>query len=116
MGRPERPLDPAEGPAAALAHDLRALREAAGRPTYAAMARKAHRSASVLAEAAGGTALPTLETTLAYVAACGGDEREWRVRWEAAKAQVDRTNPAATESEPESAAAPDTPGDQPSAA
>nr|MDT0660384.1 helix-turn-helix domain-containing protein [Micromonospora sp. DSM 115978] len=81
MARSERPLDPAAGPVQAFAAELRRLREAAGRPTYAAMARRAHRSPSSLSEAAGGKRLPTLDTTLAYVRALGGDEAAWTARW-----------------------------------
>lgn len=78
MPRPERPLDPSAGPLEAFAAGLR---ERAGRPTYDALARKALRSATSLSEAAGGRRLPSLDTTLVYVRACGGDENEWRWRW-----------------------------------
>ncbi|WFE44579.1 helix-turn-helix domain-containing protein [Verrucosispora sp. WMMD1129] len=81
MARAERPLDPTADPLQAFAADLRILRDKAGRPTYQALARRAHRSASSLSEAAGGRRLPTLDTTLAYVRALGGDEAEWTERW-----------------------------------
>ncbi|MEV4709881.1 helix-turn-helix domain-containing protein [Micromonospora sp. NPDC049374] len=81
MARAERPLDPTADPLQAFAADLRTLRDKAGRPTYQALARRAHRSASSLSEAAGGRRLPTLDTTLAYVRALGGDEAEWTERW-----------------------------------
>ncbi|MEV2239915.1 helix-turn-helix domain-containing protein [Micromonospora sp. NPDC049891] len=81
MARAERPLDPTADPLQAFAADLRTLRDQAGRPTYQALARRAHRSASSLSEAAGGRRLPTLDTTLAYVRALGGDEAEWTERW-----------------------------------
>ncbi|WP_329007763.1 XRE family transcriptional regulator [Micromonospora rifamycinica] len=81
MARTERPLDPDADPVQAFAADLRHLRERAGRPTYQAMARRAHRSSSSLSEAAGGRKLPTLDTTLAYVRALGGDEAAWTRRW-----------------------------------
>ncbi|WFE96772.1 transcriptional regulator [Micromonospora sp. WMMD987] len=81
MARTERPLDPDADPVQAFAADLRRLRERAGRPTYQAMARRAHRSSSSLSEAAGGRKLPTLDTTLAYVRALGGDEAAWTRRW-----------------------------------
>ncbi|MFJ9520979.1 XRE family transcriptional regulator [Kitasatospora sp. NPDC101801] len=84
MGRPEKPLDPDGGRIALLAAGLRELRERAGRPGYRLMAQRVHFSASTLAEAAKGQRLPSLEVTLAYVAACGGDEAEWRTRWESA--------------------------------
>ncbi|MBQ1028353.1 XRE family transcriptional regulator [Micromonospora sp. C95] len=81
MARAERPLDPTADPLQAFAADLRTLRDKAGRPTYQALARRAHRSATSLSEAAGGRRLPTLDTTLAYVRALGGDEAEWTERW-----------------------------------
>lgn len=40
-----------------------------------------HFSASTLSEAASGKRLPSLEVTLAYVRACGGDVAEWEKRW-----------------------------------
>ncbi|MFI6504674.1 hypothetical protein [Nonomuraea typhae] len=82
MGRRERPLDPAAGPVAAFAVELRMLREKAGSLPYRAMAAQVHFSAATLAAAAAGEKLPTLPVTLAYVAACGGDGRQWRARWE----------------------------------
>ncbi|MFD7031531.1 WD40 repeat domain-containing protein [Streptomyces sp. NPDC059917] len=84
MGRPEKPLDPDGGRTALLAAGLRELRDGAGRPGYRVMAQRVHYSASTLAEAAKGIRLPSLEVTLAYAQACGGDEAEWRTRWEAA--------------------------------
>ncbi|WP_155352792.1 helix-turn-helix domain-containing protein [Acrocarpospora macrocephala] len=84
MGRPERPLDPADGPVQAFAWQLRQLRERTGRMSYRRLARLAHYSASTLSGAANGERLPSLEVTLAYVRALGGDEEEWRARWRAA--------------------------------
>ncbi|RSN15479.1 DNA-binding protein [Nonomuraea sp. WAC 01424] len=75
-------MDPMDGPVAAFAVELRKLREQAGTPPYRVMAARAHFAASTLAQAATGERLPTLPVTLAYVGACGGDEREWRARWE----------------------------------
>ncbi|MDG4817832.1 helix-turn-helix domain-containing protein [Micromonospora sp. WMMD956] len=91
MARAERPLDPDADPVQAFAAELRRLREQAGRPTYQALARRAHRSSSSLSEAAGGRRLPTLDTTLAYVRALGGDEAAWARRWR----QVAAAAPAA---------------------
>lgn len=89
MPRPERPLDPTEGPIAEFAARLRVERERAGRPTYRAMARRAHRSQTTLSEAAGGRALPTWETTAAFLGACGvTDMLEWRSRWERCRDHV----------------------------
>ncbi|WP_328415287.1 helix-turn-helix domain-containing protein [Micromonospora sp. NBC_00389] len=83
MGRRETPLDPKAGPVHRLAWQLRQLRERAGSPSYRVLARRAHYSASTLADAAKGDRLPSLEVTLAYVEACGGDADEWRARWSA---------------------------------
>ncbi|MEW9550653.1 WD40 repeat domain-containing protein [Nonomuraea sp. NPDC050783] len=84
MGRPERPLDPRDGPVQSLAWELRRLREQAGRPSYRRLSHQAHFSASTLAEAASGERLPSLAVTLAYATACGGDRAEWEARWRAA--------------------------------
>jgi WD40 repeat protein len=84
MGRPERPLDPAANPVQAFAWHLRQLRDRTGRMSYRRLARLAHYSASTLSSAANGERLPSLEVTLAYVRALGGDEEEWRARWRAA--------------------------------
>ena len=56
----------------------------AGYPTYRDLARTALFSASVLSTAASGLSFPSLEVTLAFAAACGGDTNEWRRRWETA--------------------------------
>lgn len=84
MGRREGSLDPAEGPVARFAYELRKLRREAGGITYRAMAGKAHYSAATLAQAAAGDRLPSLAVALAYVGACGGDREEWERRWHAA--------------------------------
>lgn len=81
MGRRERPLDPAEGAVARFALELRKLRQEADGITYRAMAARAHYSTATLAQAATGDRLPSLQVTLAYVAACGGDPEEWERRW-----------------------------------
>jgi hypothetical protein len=83
VGRPERPLDPGDGPLQEFALALRQLRAAAGYPSYRVLASTALFSASVLSCAASGLAFPTLPVTLAYARACGGDVAEWRGRWEA---------------------------------
>src|SRR6185312_15663087 len=81
MGRPERPLETTESPIVAFAQDLRALRTAAGNPSYRELARTALFAPSVLSNAASGRRLPTLPVTLAFVAACGGDQAAWERRW-----------------------------------
>ncbi|NUT96041.1 MAG: transcriptional regulator [Saccharothrix sp.] len=93
MPRGERPLPSDGGPVTALAAELRALRRAAGGPSYREMARRAHYSSSALADAAGGRRLPSLDITLAYVRACEGDEEQWRRRWQDAAAESAREVP-----------------------
>lgn len=81
MARKPRPVDPADGPIPAFAYGLRAVREEAGNPTYRALAALAGFSATTLSDAAGGVRQPSLEVTLAYVGACGGDVELWQERW-----------------------------------
>ncbi|MGP4022503.1 nSTAND1 domain-containing NTPase [Actinomadura sp. 3N407] len=82
-------MDPLAGPVERLAWELRQIRERAGRPSYRELARRAHFSRSTLAEAAAGTRLPTLEATVAYAVACGGDRAEWEQRWRLAAEQAE---------------------------
>ncbi|MEV4254530.1 hypothetical protein AB0J52_15380 [Spirillospora sp. NPDC049652] len=91
MGRPERPLDPHAGPVERLAWELRGLRDRAGRPSYRELAARAHFSRSTLAEAATGLRLPSLEATLAYATACGGDAAGWEARWRTAAKELERS-------------------------
>ncbi len=88
VGRSESPLDPTSGPLAGFAHELRQLRRAAGAPSYRALARRAGYSAAALSAAAGGTTLPSLSVTLAYVGACGGSTEEWARRWHELEAKL----------------------------
>ncbi len=88
MPRRERPLDPGDGELLRFAGDLRRLRREAGSPTYRTLADRAHYSPAALSEAAGGRKLPTLDVTLAYVRACGGDAEGWRRRWNALAAEL----------------------------
>ncbi|HYL06775.1 MAG TPA: NB-ARC domain-containing protein, partial [Thermoanaerobaculia bacterium] len=81
VGRRERPVDPAAGPLQAFAHELRELRRAAGSPSYRELALRAYVSDTSLSVAASGTRLPSLEVTLGYVHACGGDAADWERRW-----------------------------------
>ncbi|MEV8092763.1 helix-turn-helix transcriptional regulator [Kitasatospora sp. NPDC085879] len=81
MARRPRPVDPADGPVQAFAHDLRLVRERAGNPTYRVLAERAGFGATTLSDAAGGVRLPSLEVTQAYVGACGGNVDEWTRRW-----------------------------------
>ncbi|MGW0709547.1 nSTAND1 domain-containing NTPase [Streptomyces sp. NPDC002643] len=81
MGRREKPVDPDAGPVQRLAHDLRVLRETAGKPTYRAMAGRTRYSVSALSQAAAGEQLPSLALVLAYVEALDADPGEWEERW-----------------------------------
>ncbi|GAT70732.1 WD-40 repeat protein [Planomonospora sphaerica] len=89
MPRPERPLDPEADALQRFAWELRLLRRQAGNPGYRELARKAHYSATTLAQAARGEKLPSLAVTLAYVQACGGDTGRWRERWHRVAGELD---------------------------
>ncbi|RSM55833.1 hypothetical protein DMB66_35195 [Actinoplanes sp. ATCC 53533] len=78
-------MDGLPGPAVRLAAELRQLREKAGKPGYRQMAARVNYSVATLSAAASGRRLPTLEVTLAYVAACDGDPGEWERRWREAE-------------------------------
>jgi uncharacterized protein DUF2690 len=79
--RPSREVDPSAGPIPRFAYELRKLREQAGSPPYRLLAEQTHFSRATLAAAASGHRLPTIDVTLAYIEACGGDTEEWRARW-----------------------------------
>jgi transcriptional regulator with XRE-family HTH domain len=85
MARPENPVSRGNGPLSEFALALRKLRQQAGGISYRELSRRSYCSASALSEAASANRLPTWGVTKAYVEACGGDIREWRNRWEAAK-------------------------------
>ncbi|MEV4566293.1 hypothetical protein AB0K12_21225 [Nonomuraea sp. NPDC049419] len=78
-GRHARPVAP--DPLQEFARGLRELRASAGGPSLRAMRRRTGHPVAELSAAASGDALPTLKTTLAYVAACGGDRAEWTRKW-----------------------------------
>ncbi len=99
MGRPERQLSGEDTPLTEFAGRLRALRLAAGQPSYRRLAVLTHYSAATLARAAGGQALPSLEVALAYAAACGGDPREWQRAWAAVEGWT-KSRPAAAAAGP----------------
>ncbi|WP_431676655.1 NB-ARC domain-containing protein [Kitasatospora sp. KL5] len=84
MGRPEKPLNLAADPITMFARDLRELRRRAGNPSYRDMSKVALFSPSVLSSAASGHQPPTLQVTLGFVDACGGERAEWKARWTAA--------------------------------
>lgn len=98
MGRQERPIDPDRDPVQGFAFALRCLRESAGQPGYRELARRAHYSVTALAEAAGGSALPSLPVALAYVEACGGDPRVWAAHWRAASTAVSAVSAGSADS------------------
>ncbi|MFF4851465.1 XRE family transcriptional regulator [Streptomyces sp. NPDC001194] len=81
MARKERPLEGEDGPLRQFAAALRHLRHEAGSPPYRDLAARAHYSVATLSGAASGRRLPSLDVTLSYVRACGGDAREWERRW-----------------------------------
>ncbi|MFF1379297.1 hypothetical protein [Streptomyces sp. NPDC058308] len=97
MGRREKPIDPATGPVARFAVELRKLREEAGGIAYRALAERTGYSITALSRAAAGERLPSLALTLSYAKACGGDEQDWERRWRAA-AREESEAAAASES------------------
>ncbi|MFF5516756.1 nSTAND1 domain-containing NTPase [Streptomyces coeruleorubidus] len=98
MGRREKPVDPSAGPVQRLAHDLRLLREKAGKPPYREMAERAGYSTTALSQAAAGDQLPTLAVARAYAEALDADPDEWEARWREADAEL--RAPAADERAP----------------
>ncbi|HEV2639460.1 MAG TPA: hypothetical protein VGX23_30255 [Actinocrinis sp.] len=123
MARKPRPVDPTAGPVQEFAHDLRMLREKAGNPTYRSLAQSAGFGTTALGEAAGGVRFPSLDVTLAYVGACGGDTAAWEERWQqvnrllSVPADADQgtdEDAAVAEAEPAAPALPADPGSPPS--
>ncbi|MFC8914837.1 protein kinase [Streptomyces sp. NPDC057116] len=93
VGRREQPLDPGGGPVVEFAAGLRQLRQDAGSPSYEAMARRVAYGRATLHAAARGRDLPSKDVALAFVRACGGNERavrEWARRWENTKTQLEQ--------------------------
>jgi len=80
VGRPEKPVDPDAGAVQRFAWQLRQLRERAGSPGYRALARRAHYSASTLAEAAKGDRLPSLDVTRSTPDAPWAASVDWTAR------------------------------------
>jgi hypothetical protein len=101
-GRKATPPNPNDGPIAAFAHELWALKRRAGDPSFATMCKLgAAASKSSLAAATRGTALPSWETTWEFVRVLaigrsGADaeetHREWLARWTAASAAIEPTD------------------------
>lgn len=88
MGRREKPVDPDAGPVQRLAHDLRVLREKAGKPPYREIAKRAGYSITAVSQAAAGEQLPSLAVVRAYAEALDGDPDEWERRWRETDAEV----------------------------
>jgi len=116
VGRPERSIDPSEGPIQAFAAELRDLRERAGRPKYAVLAQRSGRSQTTLSEAAGGRRLPTLDTVEAFVRACHGDIATFRRSWHETARSLGQTPETGQEPENEPENEPGTPVNGDSAA
>ncbi|OWV12832.1 hypothetical protein B5D80_01325 [Micromonospora wenchangensis] len=95
--------------------DLARLRRAAGQPSLRRMSATAHYSHTALAGVLSGTRLPSLELTLAFVRACGGDEAAWRDRWhrEAALDQPAAPAPDGSAGEPPGRSTPEVPQSPP---
>lgn len=92
MGRPERPVDPEDGPVQWLAHELRELRRSARGPSYRTMAKTAGFSATTLSRAAAGERLPSLAVVQGYARACGADPGHWARKWKEADAEAGRAS------------------------
>ncbi|MDC2957924.1 hypothetical protein PO587_26040 [Streptomyces gilvifuscus] len=88
MGRREKPVDPEAGPVQRLAHELRLLREKAGKPPYRKMAERAGYSTTALSQAAAGDQLPSLALVRAYAEVLDADPDAWERRWREADAEV----------------------------
>ncbi|MFJ9565235.1 hypothetical protein ACIRQQ_35015 [Streptomyces fuscichromogenes] len=91
MGRREKPLDPEAGPVQRFAHELRTLREKAGRPTYREMARLSGYSTTALSQAAAGEQLPSPAVVRAFAEVLDADPEVWERRWREADEAVRRS-------------------------
>lgn len=89
MGRHEKHLDPAAGPLALFAGELRQMRRAAGSPTYREMSKAARYSPSALSAAASGALLPSEGVVAAYAEACGQDGAAWVARRAVVRARLE---------------------------
>jgi WD40 repeat protein/transcriptional regulator with XRE-family HTH domain len=93
VGRREKPVDPSAGPVQRLAHDLRLLREKAGKSPYREMAERAGYSTTALSQAAAGDQLPTLAVVRAYARSLDADPEEWEARWREADTELRASAP-----------------------
>jgi hypothetical protein len=114
--RPQRDLDPRGGPLVEFARDLRALRDTAGTPKFATMARRTGRSKTALADAAGGQHLPRWETVEDFVRACDADPAPWHQRWLALRVGDAATPSAPAPPDESDASDEERSGDEPAAA
>ncbi|MFF0465215.1 helix-turn-helix domain-containing protein [Streptomyces mexicanus] len=105
MGRQPRPVEAPHPALAALAADLRRLREQSGSPPYRRMAAQANYSASSLSEAASGRRLPSKAVVMAYARACGADPQEWAARWSQVANEVEQPAVIIPQPEPRSSPA-----------
>ncbi len=80
VGRREKTLDRNGEAATELALELRMLRHAADL-TYRQLSSCTRFSTSTLQDALAGHRMPTIQVTLAIVAACGGDTAVWQQYW-----------------------------------
>ncbi|MFD4370097.1 hypothetical protein [Streptomyces sp. NPDC058486] len=110
QGRQEAPIDPAGGPLARFAIELRRLRKECGSPTYRELATWSAKVGSAYSDttfsiAARGQTRPSLPVVLAYVQAClayaKADEQRitqelaaWTSRWEALEEGPAAAHPA----------------------
>jgi hypothetical protein len=92
MGRPEEALDRDGSPVREFAFWLRDLRHCSGL-TYEQLGKSAHYATSTMQAATTGRRFPTLRVTMAFVAACGGDEPAWRAYWAQTRRLLDKEVP-----------------------
>jgi transcriptional regulator with XRE-family HTH domain len=92
MGRPQAPLNRDGSPVREFAFWLRDLRHRSGL-TYEQLGKDAHYATSTVQAATAGRRFPTLRVTMAFVAACGGDEPEWRAYWAQTRRLLDEEAP-----------------------
>jgi hypothetical protein len=116
-GRPQKPVDPGDGPLSALVQALRDLREECGNPTYRTLQRYAGISHQRLAEAARGDQIPSWSVVEGYVNGCrlyrqdkrGGQSRlsgaedlaQWRQLYRDAGGNSPEERPAANRPAPD---------------
>jgi Helix-turn-helix domain len=92
MGRPQETLDRDGSPVREFAFWLRDLRHRSGL-TYEQLGKSAHYATSTMQAATTGRRFPTLRVTMAFVAACGGEEPAWRAYWAQTRRLLDQGMP-----------------------